>query len=196
MAEDDTRGSGPIARPSENPHRGRVGLIAYLAVLLAGAASIALYADLRRPEGGTNAPRTAPSLSPDHPVHRFGDVRADGAGVETEFALTNTGPTSVVLADVYTSCACVTATLRFPDGTTEGPFGVKGHGPAPLLSREVGPGASFTVTVRLDPSSTDPRDARNLEYHVRIHTENGGAMATLTVAAPPDGSTGPGEEAR
>jgi hypothetical protein len=39
------------------------------------------------------------------------------------------------------------------------------------------------VSVRLDPESAEPDGARGVEYHVRIHTANGGAMATLTVTA-------------
>lgn len=87
------------------------------------------------------------TLRADHSMHDFGDVSIGGGTVQASFELTNTGPDAVEIISVYTSCMYTTATLGFPDGTREGPFGMPGHELPIALERVLAGGQLATVTV-------------------------------------------------
>lgn len=175
------RGPNQTSSSASNPHRRAA--VAAAVVVVVGVAVVGVLSARGREvpaeaSGAMAAPAAQPAPPPsplvaDHPLHEFGDVPIDGGLVEAEFTITNTGsePTSIVAA--YTSCMCTTAILSFPDGTTEGPFGMPGHDLPVTLDREVGPQESVGVTVRFDPGAHGPDATGPVQRTVLFHTSDG-----------------------
>lgn len=167
------------------------------AVALAGAAVIGTFwvaadkptaatsgAVSPAPPAAAAAPAPAPPspLEVDHVLHEFGDVPINGGIVEATFVVTNAGEDPAGIVAAYTSCMCTTATLAFPDGTAEGPFGMPGHDLPVTLDRELGGLGSVTMTVRFDPGAHGPDATGPVERGVVLHTADGAAMTVRLTA--------------
>lgn len=121
-------------------------------------------------------------LKADHVRHDFGEVAVSGAPVEAFFTLKSIdqNPTQIVAA--YTSCMCTTAILDFPDGNSEGPFGMPGHDAPVRLDRDLGADEAISVTVHFDPGAHGPDAVGPVERTVTVHAANGSSV-TLVLAA-------------
>ncbi|MGD8360248.1 MAG: hypothetical protein PVJ04_02370 [Gemmatimonadota bacterium] len=100
----------------------------------------------------------------------------------TIFELTNTGPDAVEIVSVYTSCMCTAATLGFPDGAREGPFGMPGHELPIALERVLAGGQLATVTVRFNPAAHGPEAVGPVKRAVAVRTA-GGSVTVLSLLA-------------
>lgn len=170
--------------PSPRPRR-RAAFVA-AGVVIAGVAVLGLYSatgtppGIARPGAAVTAPEPEPIevslLEADHLLHEFGDVPIGGGIVRASFVVTNPEPAPEDIVSVYTSCMCTTAELTFPDGSTEGPFGMPGHELPLTLDRALGSKEAVTVTVRFDPAAHGPAATGPVERKVALHTADGGTM--------------------
>lgn len=127
-------------------------------------------------------PEATDLLKADHVRHDFGDVAVSSAPVEAFFTLESLDrdPTQIVAA--YTSCMCTTAILDFPDGNSEGPFGMPGHDLPVRLDRPLGAEETLTVSVHFDPGAHGPEAIGAVERTVTVHAANGSSV-TLVLSA-------------
>lgn len=189
----------PVHQPTQPAHRHGASAVLIPVTLLVVGAAVATAVAVGRGQGeGTAQARAAgmataaslagvPSAPPsplkvDHLRHDFGNVPIDGGVVKTTFTLTNETSAPVTLVAAYTSCMCTTATLRFADGSQEGPFGMPGHDLPVTLSHDVAPGASVTLLASFDPGAHGPDAVGPVERMIALHTADG-ARATVTFTA-------------
>jgi len=183
---------------SHSEVRSRVGRWLTVALSLAavgflGVAALTLLAAARGghemvaestpvPQPAVLPPAATDLLKADHLRHEFGDVPVSGAPVEAFFTLRSIDPSPTQLVAAYTSCMCTTAILDFPDGSSEGPFGMPGHDASTRLDRVLGSDESVTVTVHFDPAAHGPEAIGPVERTVTVHAANGSSV-TLVLAA-------------
>jgi len=158
-----------------------VGLVAGLSILNVGSAA-------EKPSGmaADAAPPPPSPLVADHPLHEFGDIPITGGVVEAEFQLTNQSAAPAHIVASYTSCMCTTAVLAFPDGISEGPFGMPGHDLPVTLDRDLAAGETMTVTVHFDPLAHGPDATGPVVRKVAVQDADGGtAVVTFTANVVP-----------
>jgi hypothetical protein len=112
----------------------------------------------------------------------FGRVPLAGGDVTTRYVVTNVTDGPVRLRDIYTSCNCTTATLRFGDGTVAGPFGMPGHELPVSYDRVVQPGESFQVQVRFNPAAHGPRGVGHVTRSIVMKPVGGPALEFVFTA--------------
>lgn len=172
-------------RPSRGARPHLKGAAAAVGVVLVGAALFAGFRGDDASRSGTaeaTTPPPVPVLAPrsvleaDHVLHEFGSIPIDGGLVESSFVVTNTGDEPARIVATHTSCMCTTATLTFPDGTTEGPFGMEGHELPVTLDRVLGAGEAMTMRVRFDPAAHGPDATGPVQRGVAVQTDGHEAL--------------------
>lgn len=110
------------------------------------------------------------SLKTQESYYDFGAISMRGGKVPHAFKLKNEGNLPVVIAKLYTSCMCTSASLFTNEGEI-GPFGMQGHGFIPTIDRVVEPGEEFTVNVVFDPAAHGPAGIGKIERVVSLESE-------------------------
>lgn len=130
----------------------------------------------------TAAPALPSVLEADHALHEFGDIPIDGGTLESSFVVRNTDAEPARIIATYTSCMCTTVTLTFPDGNTEGPFGMQGHELPVTLDRVLAAGEALTMRVRFDPLAHGPEATGPVQRAVAVHTDDDAALVVRLTA--------------
>jgi len=127
----------------------------------------------------TQRQQAAPVESPlviDPPRYELGAVPIHGGNVEMLFQVKNESSEPLVLAVVYSSCACTSAVLLFNDDSKAGPFGMPGHELPNKIERAVAPGEEFQVQVRFDPAAHGLAGVGKVERFVFLETAEGASV--------------------
>jgi len=100
----------------------------------------------------------------------FGSVSMKNGKVSHVFKMKNESNFPVVIAKIYTSCMCTSASLLTREGEI-GPFGMQGHGFIPTIDRVVEPGEEFTVTAVFDPAAHGPAGVGRIDRAIFLESD-------------------------
>lgn len=87
--------------------------------------------------------------------------------VEHSFKIKNAGAEPVIIAKMYTSCMCTTASL-LKNGKQFGPYGMPGHGLIPKLNKLINPNEEAIVKIVFDPAAHGPAGVGKIQREITI----------------------------
>ncbi|KKP86012.1 hypothetical protein A3B84_01550 [Candidatus Nomurabacteria bacterium RIFCSPHIGHO2_02_FULL_35_13] len=108
------------------------------------------------------------SLIATEKFYDFGAISMKNGNVVKEFTVTNFNDGDIILSKVLTSCMCTSAYIVKPDGTMKGPFGMSGHGAAPLSDEAIKPGENRIVRVVFDPNAHGPAGVGMIDRFITL----------------------------
>jgi len=111
-------------------------------------------------------------LSAQEMSYNFGTVSMAKGKVNHEFKLKNTGPETIVVKKMYTSCMCTTVTLK-AGGEDFGPFGMPGHGFIPPINVKVEPGQEIIAVAVFDPNAHGPAGVGKIDRVITVENNAG-----------------------
>ena len=153
--------------------------VLFVGILIIALGALLLYA---RPDGqnsaGVSIRQEQGTLSADRAVHDFGTISMKNGNVKTVFNIKNTQAAAVSLNKMYTSCMCTEATLKI-GGTSEGPFGMPGHGMIRTFDHILQPNEEAEIEVEFNPNAHGPAGVGRIERTVIVE---GSGRELLTVA--------------
>lgn len=143
-----------------------------MAVLVAVLAVFVWFAG---PERGDSSQTASVAGGPDaelvaeEPFFDFGSIRINGGNVSHAFKIRNTGPKPVLIAKIYTSCMCTSASLIKSDASF-GPFGMPGHGFAKSLNQAIQPNEEVEIEAVFDPAAHGPAGVGRADRAIYLDT--------------------------
>ncbi len=102
----------------------------------------------------------------------FGTISMRDGDVTHTYELQNNSDEEVVLGELYTSCMCTTARVKYSDGNVSKLGGMRGHGAPTYLNRAIQPGESFQVEVIYNPAAHGPAGTGPVNRTVYIETNS------------------------
>jgi len=129
-----------------------------------------------------NVALAAEYLSVVEKEHDFGTISMAAGPVSHDYIVKNTGSTTVALTDLYTSCMCTEAAIKFADGKSVGPFGMQGHGYSPALRGEIAPGEEVIIKATFDPAAHGPAGVGAID-RVVVLGNKAGTLVELGLSA-------------
>lgn len=128
---------------------------------------------------GTSAEHNV--LSSDQQSYDFGTISMKDGKVKTTFKVKNPTAEALTLSKLYTTCMCTEAKLVV-NGSTEGPFGMPGHGSIPTFEQKLEPNQEADIEVEYDPNAHGPSGVGRIERSVIVEGQ-GGKLATFNIIA-------------
>lgn len=128
---------------------------------------------------GTSAEHNV--LSSDQQSYDFGTISMKDGKVKTTFKVKNPTAEALTLSKLYTTCMCTDAKLVV-NGSTEGPFGMPGHGSIPTFEQKLEPNQEADIEVEYDPNAHGPSGVGRIERSVIVEGQ-GGKLATFNIIA-------------
>lgn len=128
---------------------------------------------------GTSAEHNV--LSSDQQSYDFGTISMKNGKVKTTFKVKNPTAGALTLSKLYTTCMCTEAKLVV-NGSTEGPFGMPGHGSIPTFEQKLEPNGEADIEVEYDPNAHGPSGVGRIERSVIVEGQ-GGKLATFNIIA-------------
>ena len=131
--------------------------IAYLVVTGAVVAGAVAYfgMDWNKPLPAAQVAAATGTLSADQTFHDFGNVSMRNGKVTQRYRVRNDSDAPALVEQLFTSCMC-TETSLLVDNERIGPFGMRGHGFTPRISRVIEPGQNAIVEAVFDPNAHGP----------------------------------------
>lgn len=120
-------------------------------------------------------------LSAQETSYNFNTVSMANGDVSHIFKIKNTGPETVTITKLYTSCMCTKASLKI-NGKTTGPFGMAGHGFIPSINVKVEPEQEVEVEAVFDPNAHGPAGVGKIDRVVTVEN-NAGAPSIFQFSA-------------
>lgn len=120
-------------------------------------------------------------LQTDTQSYDFGTISMKNGKVKTTFKVKNPTAEALTLSKLYTTCMCTEAKLMV-NGTTEGPFGMPGHGSIPTFEQKLDPNQEAEIEVEYDPNAHGPSGVGRIERSIIVEGQ-GGKLATLNIIA-------------
>jgi hypothetical protein len=120
-----------------------VGVVAYFAM------------DWNQRESSAQIVAATGTLSAAQTFHDFGRVSMRNGKVTQRYRLRNDSDAPALVEQLYTSCMCTETSLLI-DNERIGPFGMRGHGYTPRISRVIQPGQDAVVEAVFDPNAHGP----------------------------------------
>lgn len=114
-------------------------------------------------------------LSAQETSYNFNTVSMANGKVSHVFKLKNTGPETVTITKLYTSCMCTKASLKVGEKTA-GPFGMPGHGFIPSINVKVEPGQEAEIEAVFDPNAHGPAGVGKIDRVVTVENNAGAPM--------------------
>jgi len=106
-------------------------------------------------------------LRPIETQHDFGTISMAKGKVSKTFEIINEDTVAATVTKLQTSCMCTKATLVTAK-SSEGPFGMPGHGVIPKIAAEIAPGETAKVMVEFDPAAHGPAGIGQIERVVTL----------------------------
>ncbi len=128
---------------------------------------------------GTSAEHNV--LSSDQQSYDFGTISMKDGKVKTTFKVKNPTAEALTLSKLYTTCMCTEAKLVV-NGSTEGPFGMPGHGSIPTFEQKLEPNGEADIEVEYDPNAHGPSGVGRIERSVIVEGQDG-KLATFNIIA-------------
>jgi hypothetical protein len=111
-------------------------------------------------------------VAKDQDNYDFGSISMSRGIINYTFRIKNTGPETVVVDKIYTSCMCTTATL-LKGGRAWGPYGMPGHGVIPKIGEAVTSGEEADVAIAFDPAAHGPAGVGRVMRSIYLETNDG-----------------------
>ena len=126
-----------------------------------------------RPRQSANtSPNFTGSIEASETSFNFGTISMAAGNVSHTFKIKNSSGESSLIAALYTSCMCTSASIT-KAGTKFGPFGMPGHGPTPKINQVLAPDEEATFEVIFDPAAHGPAGVGLIERVVYVETGSG-----------------------
>lgn len=120
-------------------------------------------------------------LESDKQTYDFGTISMKDGIVKTSFKVKNPTTETLTLSKLYTTCMCTEAKL-IVNGSSEGPFGMLGHGAIPTFNQKLEPNQEAEIEVAYDPNAHGPSGVGRIERSVIMESQNG-KLITLNIIA-------------
>lgn len=112
-------------------------------------------------------------LAPEESHFDFKTISMADGKVSHRFEIKNSGPESLKIKKIYTSCMCTVASVTDANGVVYGPFGMPGHGDLSSGSAiEVNAGESMVVEAVFDPAAHGPQGVGKIKRVVYLDTNS------------------------
>jgi len=112
----------------------------------------------------------------------FGTISMAAGKVSHTFKIKNTGPESLTITKIYSSCMCTEATFVKGD-IKKGPFGMLGHGFIPKISQTLEPNEEAQIEVVFDPAAHGPAGLGKTERVVYLENSRKSGHLELLIKA-------------
>lgn len=110
-------------------------------------------------------------------IYDFGTISMKNGNVNRDFTVTNSGDKDITVKTVLTSCMCTTALIMKSDGSTNGPFGMAGHGDSvPPANEIIKAGESRIIRVIFDPNAHGPVGVGPIDRFITLTDTSGNAL--------------------
>lgn len=114
-------------------------------------------------------------------LHDFGTISMKNGKVTSVFTVKNQDIEPRILTKLYTSCMCTSALLKL-SGSTEGPFGMPGHGALKTFRQQLPAGGEANIEVIFDPNAHGPAGVGVIERDITLE-DSRGVVATMRIKA-------------
>lgn len=152
--------------------------IAITTILITGL----IWLSKQNSPASSSTPTVNSVLSAEQTSFDFGTISMAKGNVSVKFKIKNSGPESLTITKIYTSCMCTAATLIKSGEKRLGPFGMLGHGSLPKISEILNNGEEAEMEAVFDPTAHGPAGIGKIERAITVEN-NTNAPLVLTIRA-------------